>query len=387
MIDILTPQPRPPQPVKGRGAISNRTGRYESRERVAISDGWEQGGDTANTEGPGLEDPGLEDTDWPEDLKLPPLRTTLGIDAARRIITYNQSPDVPFDRSINPYRGCEHGCIYCFARPTHAYYGLSPGLDFETRLFHKPNAADLLAEELRKPGYVPATLALGTNTDPYQPIERKLKLTRRILQVLAAFNHPFAIVTKSPLVVRDLDIIQPMAEKGLAHVAVSVTTLDRAIARKLEPRAPTPAKRIEAISALAKAGIPTAVMAAPMIPALNDSEMEAILESAQDAGASAAGYIMLRLPLEIRDLFVEWLHGNFLDRANHVMSLVRDTRNGADYNANWGTRMTGTGVYAALMKQRFTISVARLGLNKRRHDLDTTQFSIPPRAGDQLTLL
>lgn len=371
MIDIV-----PDRPVKGRGAISNRVGRFESFERVATSDGWERSEDSNEA----------EDSEWPEDLAPQPLRTTLGVDSARRIITYNQSPDVPFDRSINPYRGCEHGCIYCFARPTHAYYGLSPGLDFETRLFHKPNAPELLAEELRMSGYVPATMALGTNTDPYQPVERKLKLTRRILEVLAAFNHPFAIVTKSSLVVRDLDIIQPMAKKGLAHVAISVTTLDRSIARKLEPRAPTPTKRIEAISALAQAGVPTAVLAAPMIPALNDAELEAILETAWAAGASAAGYILLRLPLEIRSLFQEWLNSNFPDRANHVMSLVRDTRNGADYNASWGTRMTGTGVYAALLNKRFKLASARLGLNKRRHDLDTTQFSVPPRAGDQLTL-
>lgn len=369
MIDIVADQVR-----KGRGAISNRVGRYETFERVAASDGWER------------DDDPVTESELPEDFAPPPLRTTLGVDSARRIITYNQSPDVPFDRSINPYRGCEHGCIYCFARPTHAYYGLSPGLDFETRLFHKPNAPELLAEELRKPGYVPATMALGTNTDPYQPVERTQKLTRRVLEVLAAFNHPFALVTKSSLVIRDLDIIQPMAAKGLAHVAVSVTTLDRAIARKLEPRAPTPAKRIEAITALAQAGVPTAVLAAPMIPALNDAELETILETARAAGASAAGYILLRLPLEIRDLFLEWLRGNFPDRANHVMSLIRDTRNGADYNANWGTRMTGTGVYAALLNKRFKLASARFGLNKRRHDLDITQFSVPPRPGDQLTL-
>lgn len=365
MLDVLPNRPR-----KGRGAVSNRTGRFEAQERVAIHDGWDF-----------TPSPELIDTD---PAQAP--RTTLSVDNAKRIIARNKSPDVPFDRSINPYRGCEHGCIYCFARPTHAYYGLSPGMDFETKLFHKPNAPELLAEELRKPGYVPATLALGTNTDPYQPVERSEKLTRRILQVLADFKHPFSIVTKSPLVVRDLDIIQPMAAQGLAQVSISVTTLDRTIARKMEPRAPSPQKRIDAIAALSKAGVPTAVLAAPMIPALNDSELEAILDAAHTAGATGAGYILLRLPLEIRDLFVEWLHANFPDRANHVMSLVRDTRGGADYRSGWGSRMSGTGPYAALLKRRFDMAQKRLGLNARWRELDCEKFAPPPRPGDQLAL-
>lgn len=349
---------------KGRGAASNRTGRFEAQRRIRVDDGWAGDG----------EDP-------------PPLRTTIGTDNAKRVIAYNESPDVPFDRSINPFRGCEHGCIYCFARPTHAYYGLSPGLDFETRLFQKPDAPERLAEELRRPNYKPAFIALGANTDPYQPIERELKLTRRILEVLAAFKHPFVIVTKSPLVVRDLDIIAPLAAQGLAMVSVSVTTLDRKLARQLEPRAPTPPKRIEAIRLLSSAGVPTCVLAAPMIPALNDMELEAILTEAKDAGASYADYTLLRLPLEIRDLFVEWLETHYPDRARHVMMLVRDTRNGADYNSAWKQRRSGTGVYADLLRNRFRLARRKLGLDMRPFDLDTTQFKKPSQIGDQLTLI
>ncbi|NKB56132.1 MAG: PA0069 family radical SAM protein [Alphaproteobacteria bacterium] len=349
---------------KGRGAASNQTGRFETQRRSLVDDGWSGDG----------EDP-------------PPLRTTVGIDNARRIIAYNKSPDVPFDRSINPYRGCEHGCIYCFARPTHAYYGLSPGLDFETRLFQKPDAPERLAEELRRPSYKPAFIALGANTDPYQPIERELTITRRILKVLAEFQHPFAIVTKSPLVTRDIDIIAPMAAVGLAMVSVSVTTLDRALARQLEPRAPTAAKRLSAVRALSEAGVPTGVLAAPMIPALNDMELEAILAAAKDAGACYADYTLLRLPLEIRDLFVEWLEAHYPDRARHVMMLVRDTRNGADYNSSWGQRRTGTGVYADMLSKRFRLARRKLGMDMRPLDLDTTKFKPPPAKGDQLTLI
>lgn len=351
----------PERPRKGRGAISSRTGRYEALRRVACDDGWE--GDAP-----------------------PPLRTVVGIDRARRIIATNTSPDVPFDQSINPYQGCEHGCIYCFARPTHAYYGLSPGLDFETKLFQKPDAPELLAQELRRPGYRPAVIALGANTDPYQPIERGLKLTRRILEVLADFRHPVAIVTKSPLVTRDIDILAPMAAQRLAMVTVSITTLERPLARRMEPRAPTPGKRLDAIRALAAADIPVSVLAAPMIPALNDAELESILAAAAEAGASSAGYTLLRLPLEIRDLFVEWLEANYPDRANHVMSLVRDTRGGADYDSRWGQRKTGAGVYADLLAKRFAIAQRRLGLDQRTLDLDTARFRPPPASGDQLTL-
>ena len=352
------------QARKGRGAASNRTGRFEPEERVAVDDGWAGDGEAP-----------------------PPLRTTVGIDSARKAIAYNESPDVPFDRSINPYRGCEHGCIYCFARPTHAYYGLSPGLDFETKLFQKPDAPVRLAEELRKPNYRPAFIALGANTDPYQPIERDLKLTRRILKVLADFRHPYAIVTKSPLVTRDIDLIAPMAAAGLATVSVSVTTLDRVLARQLEPRAPTSAKRLAAIRTLSDAGIPTCVLAAPMIPALNDSELESILATAKDAGARFADYTLLRLPLEIRDLFVEWLETHYPDRARHVMTLVRDTRGGADYDSSWGQRRTGTGIYADMLKKRFLLARRKLGMNRRPPALDTSQFKPPPAEGDQLSLL
>ncbi len=349
---------------KGRGAASSRTGRYEARQRVRGDDGWPGDG----------EDP-------------PPLRTELGVDTARKVISHNTSPDVPFDRSINPYRGCEHGCIYCFARPTHAYYGLSPGLDFETKLFHKPDAPEILARELRRPNYAPTLIALGTNTDPYQPIERGLKLTRRILQVLAEFRHPFAIVTKSPLVTRDLDIIAPMAADGLAAVTISVTTLDRTLARRMEPRAATPLKRLAAIRMLADAGVPAGVLAAPMIPALNDAELEMILAAAKEAGAAYADYTLLRLPLEIRDLFVEWLEAHYPDRAGHVMALVRDTRGGADYDSAWGQRRSGTGVYADLLAKRFRLARRKLGLDKRIVEFDTAQFKPPPARGDQLSLL
>jgi DNA repair photolyase len=349
---------------KGRGAASNRSGRFEAQQRVHFDDGWAGDG----------EDP-------------PPLRTTVGIDSARKAIAYNKSPDVPFDRSINPYRGCEHGCIYCFARPTHAYYGLSPGLDFETRLFQKPDAPERLAEELRRPNYRPALIALGANTDPYQPVERKLRLTRRILEVLAEFYHPFAIVTKSPLVTRDLDILAPMAAKGLVMVSVSVTTLDRVLARQLEPRAPAAEKRLAAIQALSEAGVPTSVLAAPMIPALNDNELETILAAAKDAGACYADYTLLRLPLEIRDLFVEWLEAHYPDRARHVMTLVRDTRKGADYDSNWSQRRSGTGVYADLLSKRFRLARRKLGMDMRPLDLDISQFEPPPAKGDQLTLI
>ncbi len=359
-MDMITPR----QARKGRGASSNDSGRFEAQKRVYFDDGWVGDG----------EDP-------------PPLRTTVGVDRARKAIAYNKSPDVPFDRSINPYRGCEHGCIYCFARPTHAYYGLSPGLDFETKLFQKPDAPERLAEELRKPGYKPAFVALGANTDPYQPIERDLKITRRILQTLSDFKHPFAIVTKSPLVVRDLDIIAPLAAEGLAMVSVSITTLNRTLARQLEPRAPTASKRLGAVAALSEARVPTCVLAAPMIPALNDMELESILAAAKDAGASYADYTLLRLPLEIRDLFVEWLEAHYPDRARHVMSLVRDTRNGSDYNSSWGQRRTGTGVYAEMLSKRFRLARRKLGMDMRPLNLDISQFRKPSAKGDQLTLI
>jgi DNA repair photolyase len=346
----------------GRGARSNDSSRYDREKRSAFDDGW----------------------DIPDE--LPRLRTEIIQDSTRRIITRNTSPDISFNQSINPYRGCEHGCIYCFARPTHAYLGLSPGLDFESKLFVKPDAARLLAQELRRPSYVPQIIAMGTNTDPYQPVERDLKIMRSILAVLWEFRHPVSIVSKSALIIRDLDILGPMAAERLTKVFLSITTLDCRLARIMEPRAATPQKRLHALRELARAGVPCGVMTAPMIPALNDAEMEDILAAAASAGATEAGYTLLRLPLEIKDLFREWLESELPDRAKHVMSLIRAMRGGKDYDAEWGKRMTGTGPYAELMAQRFRLAVSRLGLNRERAQLDCTRFRKPARAGDQLGL-
>ena len=350
--------------TKGRGSLTNASGRFESEHRGVVDDGW----------GSLDEEPAA-------------LKTTVGIDATRTIIARNESPDLSFDRSINPYRGCEHGCIYCFARPTHAYLGLSPGQDFESRLFAKPNAARLLAEELSKPNYSVRTMALGTNTDPYQPIDERYQITRQILHVLREFKHPVGIVTKSNRVLRDLDILSDMASMGLARVALSVTTLDRSLARSMEPRAPTPERRIEALRKLSEAGVPTTVMAAPMIPALNDHEMEKILETARDAGAKHAAFVLLRLPLEIKDLFREWLQAREPGRAAHVMSLIRSMRGGRDYDSQWGRRMKGTGPYAQMMAKRFRVACERLRLNEESVELRTDLFKPPPRAGDQMRLL
>jgi DNA repair photolyase len=356
--------PLPDQPRKGRGAVSNAAGRFEPRGSVRVDDGWHR---------------------EPDD-DLPPLRTSVTNDASRTVISRNESPDIPFAQSINPYRGCEHGCVYCYARPTHAYLGLSPGLDFETKLFAKPDAAKLLAAELRKPGYRPMAIALGTNTDPYQPVERTHRVTRDILETLAAFSHPFSIVTKSDLVVRDLDIIAPMAARKLAHVFVSVTTLDRDLSRTMEPRASAPHKRLAAIKALADAGCRVGVMAAPMIPALNDAELEAILEAARDAGATSAGYTLLRLPLELKTIFDEWLEAHVPLKKKHILSLIRDTRGGALNSAEFGTRFVGNGPYAALLNQRFKKARDRLGLTRNDWSLDLSQFKPPPQNGDQMAL-
>ena len=349
--------------LHGRGALSNASGRFEKETRVLVDDGWEE-------------------SEEPQALKTEILR-----DTSRTIITRNKSPDISFDRSINPYKGCEHGCVYCFARPTHAYLGLSPGADFESRIFAKPNAAELLRKELSAPGYIPRTIAMGTNTDPYQPIERRMRIMRSILEVLWEFKHPVGIVTKSALILRDLDILAPMAEAGLAKAALSVTTLDRALARTMEPRASTPPKRLEAIRQLNAAGVPAAVMFAPVIPALNDDEMESVLEAAAERGAKSAGYVLLRLPLEIKDLFREWLETNVPGRYKHVMSLIRSMRNGKDYDSQWHLRMTGKGPYAELIAQRFQIATRRLGMNRVRHPLDIGKFTRPPQKGDQLALL
>jgi DNA repair photolyase len=352
------------EPVhKGRGALSNETSRYDTEKRIRTTDGWE-----------------AEAAAAAEDDELPPLRTILTRDATRTIIARNNSPDIGFDRSINPYRGCEHGCIYCFARPTHAYLGLSPGLDFETKILFKPEAAKLLAAELAAPKYKPAVMAMGTNTDPYQPVERDLKVTRQILRVLSDFNHPVGIVTKNHLVTRDIDILADMARRNLAEVFLSVTTLDKDLARAMEPRASAPHRRLDAIRALATAGIPAGVMTAPMIPGLNDHEMEAILDAAVDAGATRAGYVPLRLPLEIKELFEEWLKTHRPDRAERVLSLIRQMRGGKLYDAEFGSRMRGEGPLAILLSQRFAAAVKRLGLNRIGVRLDTSAFHVPESA-------
>ena len=318
---------------------------------------------------------------------LAPLTTDVTYERARTIIARNESPDISFDRSINPYRGCEHGCVYCFARPTHANLGLSPGLDFESRLFAKPDAAALLIKELSAPRYEAKTIAIGTNTDPYQPIERELKITRQVLEVLAKADHPVGIVTKSALVLRDLDILVPMAAKGLVKVAVSVTTLDPGLARKMEPRASTPERRLDTIAELARAGVPANVLVAPIIPAINDAEIERILTRAAAAGAREAGYVMLRLPLELRDLFEGWLATHFPDRLRHVMTLVASTRKGKAYDAAWGERMIGTGPFAWMIGRRFEAAVKRNGFRTDRLALRTDLFRRPQRESDQLSLL
>ncbi len=347
---------------RGRGALSNASGRYEPKARVGFDDGWQS----------------LED--------LPPFATSVTVDATRKIITRNDSPDIGFDRSINPYRGCEHGCVYCFARPTHAYLGLSPGLDFETKLFVKPEAPELLERELSAPNYQPRTIAIGTNTDPYQPIDRRYQIMRRILEVLERAGHPVGIVTKSALVLRDIDILSRMAERNLAKVALSVTTLDAKLARTMEPRAATPSRRLETLRQLSAAGIPTAVLVAPIIPAINDSEIERILDAAAAAGVQGAGYVILRLPLEVRDLFREWLMANFPDLYRHVFKLIREMRGGKDYDSTWGLRQTGSGPYAWMIGRRFEIACEKLGLNARETNLTTEHFRPPRPSAVQLDL-
>jgi DNA repair photolyase len=326
------------------------------------------------------------DDGWRSIEELPAFETTVTEEKARKIITRNDSPDIGFDRSINPYRGCEHGCVYCFARPTHANMGLSAGLDFESKLFVKPDAPELLEREISAPNYSPRVIAIGTNTDPYQPIERKYEVMRGILEVLDRANHPVGIVTKSALVTRDIDILARMARRNLAKVALSVTSLDPKLARTMEPRAATPSKRLEAVRLLAEAGIPTSVMVAPIIPAINDAEIERILDAAVAAGAREAGYVLLRLPLEVRDLFREWLMANFPDRARHVFKLIRDTRGGKDYDSKWGERMTGTGPIAWMIGRRFEAACERLGLNRRKLKLSTEHFTPTRKRPQQLAL-
>ncbi|MEQ9349051.1 MAG: PA0069 family radical SAM protein [Alphaproteobacteria bacterium] len=350
---------------RGRGAVSNASGRFEVQVRQPFDDGWNESADDATQH----------------------LVTTVQIDRSRSVISTNASPDIPFDRSINPYRGCEHGCVYCYARPTHAWLGLSPGLDFESRLFAKPDAAEQLRRELARPGYVCRAIALGTNTDPYQPIERRYEITRRILEVLNDCNHPVTIVTKSNLVVRDRDILSAMAARGLARVAVSITTLDRSLARHMEPRAPTPGRRLDAVGQLSAAGIPTGVMVAPVIPALTDHESESILSAAADRGAFFAGYVMLRLPLEIADLFREWLDTHEPGRAGRVLSGIRALRGGRLNTSAFGRRMRGEGQEADLLARRFALACGRLGLSRRHEPLDCTQFERPAADGRQMSLL
>lgn len=350
-----------PERRRGRGTISNETGRFETELRQPVDDGWGS----------------LDD--------LPAFKTQVTVERARTIMTRNDSPDLAFDRSLNPYRGCEHGCVYCFARPSHAYLGLSPGLDFETQLFAKTNAPERLEHELSAPGYQAKTLAIGTNTDAYQPLERNLRIMRGVLEVLSRCNHPVGIVTKSTLVTRDIDLLAPMAAKGLAKVAISITTLDPALARAMEPRAPTPQRRLDTIAALTKAGIPVTVLVAPIIPALNDTEIERILEQAAAAGAREAGYVMLRLPRELKDMLREWLLEHKPDRLRHVLSLVKSLHEGRDYDPTFGKRQKGEGPYAWMTARRFEIAAQKLGLGKRRLRLRTDLFR-PPRRSAQLSL-
>jgi DNA repair photolyase len=350
-------------PRRGRGAQSNASGRFEPLAYSPVDDGWADDADT-----------------------LPPLKTSVTLERPKTIITRNESPDISFDRSINPYRGCEHGCVYCFARPTHAYMGLSPGLDFETKLFAKADAAGLLERELAAKTYQPRTIAIGTNTDPYQPIERQHRVMRSVLEVLSRTNHPVGIVTKSALVLRDLDLLAPMAKKGLVKVALSVTTLDPRLARHLEPRAASPQKRLATLKALSDAGVPTCVMVAPIIPALNDSEIETILDRAFAAGVREAGYVMLRLPLELSDLFSEWLLAHYPSKARHVLSLIRSTRDGKIYDSQFGKRMTGSGPYAWMIGRRFEAAAAKLGFTKTRTKLRHDLFTPPARKNEQLQL-
>lgn len=348
---------------RGRGARSNASGRYETERREAFDDGWE----------------GLADSR--------PFVTHVRREIARSIIAHNDSPDISFEQSINPYRGCEHGCSYCYARPSHAFLGHSPGLEFESELYAKSNAAEVLTSELSSRRYVAKTIALGTVTDPYQPIEREHRITRSVLEVLAAARHPVGIVTKSALVVRDIDILTRMARDGLVKVALSVTTLDRRLARSMEPRAVTPSKRLSAVKELAAAGIPTQVMVAPIVPGLNDHEIEAILEAARDAGAQSAGYVMLRLPLELKDIFREWLVTDYPDRAERVLHLLQSMHGGRDYTAQFGLRQKGSGPYAQQIAMRFRLALQRLGFDRERRPLRTDLFRPPDTAGQQLSLL
>ena len=356
------PPPDPFLRLRARGASTNAPGRFEPYCRVAESDGW----------------------DLPEEER--PLRTEIREERPRSVLNPVASPDLGFDRSVNPYRGCEHGCIYCFARPSHSYLGLSAGLDFETRLVARPAAPAVLAREIARRSYTCAPIAFGTSTDPYQPIEARYRIMRRILGLLSDWNHPLGIVTKGTLIERDLDILGPMAARDLVHVGISVTTLDTGLARRLEPRAPAPARRLRVIEALARAGVPVRVMVAPLIPVLTEPGLEGILEAARDAGARAANWILLRLPQEVAPPFRDWLDRHEPGRAAHVMARMTEMRGGRDYDSEWGTRMTGEGVHADLIARRFAVAARRLGLATRLPPADTTRFGLPPREDGQLAL-
>lgn len=352
----------PGQRLRARGAESNRTGRFEATDREAFDDGW----------------------DLPEEDRV--VATEVRLERPRSALTFNRSPDVPFDRSINPYRGCEHGCIYCFARPTHAFLNLSPGLDFETRLIARPGIAQVLEAELRRPSYKVGPVAIGTNTDPYQPIDREHGLMRQVLQVLSDFRHPVWITTRGTTIERDIDLIAAMAAEGLASVSISVTTLDEGLARKMEPRAPAPKRRLQMIRRLAESGVPVRVQVSPLIPALTDHELEAVMEAGRDAGARASNTIPLRLPLEVSGLFRDWLAATVPDRAERVMGRVRELHGGRDYDPEWGKRMRGEGPWADLIHLRASVARKRLGLDETLPALRADLFAPPPRAGDQLTL-
>ena len=362
--ETMSPKPNllPGQRLRARGSDTNRSGRFEATDREAYDDGW----------------------DLPEEERL--VATEVRVERPRSALSWNRSPDLPFDRSINPYRGCEHGCIYCYARPTHAYLNLSPGLDFETRLIARPGIAEVLEAELRRPSYKVAPIAIGTNTDPYQPVERDFAIMPRVLAVLSAFRHPVWITTRGTTIERDIDLIAPMAAQGLASVSISVTTLDEGLARKMEPRAPTPRRRLQMIERLAKAGIPVRIQVSPLIPALTDHELEAVMQAGRDAGATAANTIPLRLPLEVSTLFRDWLDSTVPDRAARVMGRVRELHGGRDYDPDFGTRMRGQGLWADLIHRRADLARKRLGLGEGLPALRTDLFAPPPMVGDQLTL-
>ncbi|MCP4702856.1 MAG: PA0069 family radical SAM protein [Gammaproteobacteria bacterium] len=350
-------------PLKGRGALSSPANRFDPYVYEDVDDGWPGDGEAAEA-----------------------LRTVLNIDKARSIINRNDSPDVPYEQSVNPYRGCEHGCIYCYARPSHAYYGFSPGLDFETQIVYKPDAARLLRKELGKRNYRCKPIALGSNTDIYQPAEKKLEITRQVLEVLHEFRHPVCLVTKSALIERDIDLLADMAEQNLVQVMGSITTLKSSLARMLEPRTAAPRRRLQTMQRLTDAGIPVGVLFAPIIPGLNDEELERVLAAARQAGADVACTVMLRLPREVKDLFAEWLSAHIPLKAERILNLVREVHDGKEYNSRFGVRMTGSGVYADLIMQRFRLACKRLGLDTRRRTLDCSRFRAPVPKGGQLSL-